>query len=398
MRLCLVSQEYPPETAHGGIGAQTYVKAHGMARLGHDVTVLSHSLDQDRHVKSDGAVRVVRIPSADARLPIATEAVRWLSYSLEVAAELARLEAEQPFDLIDFPEWAAEGYVHLLNRAGAGTTPSLVHLHGPLVMFAEALSWPDKDSEFYRTGSMMEAACLRLADAVISSSDCSAEWVARSYGLKRAEIATVHTGVDRSLFKPSGEAKAERPTIVFVGKIAANKGVEPLAQAALALAAEVPGLRLQLIGRGDDGLRDRLLETARAHGREGLIEPLGFVHRDELPAILSRGHVFAAPSVYEGGPGFVYLEAMACGLPVVACAGSGPSEAVRHDENGLLVPPNDLEALTAALRRLLTDEPLRARLAAGGLGFVAAEADSEQCLRRLEAVYAEVAQRRRSAP
>lgn len=398
MRICLVSQEYPPETAHGGIGAQTYVKAHGMARFGHSVTVLSHSIDTERHAYPDGAVDVVRIPSADGRLPIATEPVRWLSYSLEVAAEIARLHAAAPFDIIDFPEWGAEGYAHLLNRTSWNDVPTLVHLHGPLVMFAHQIGWPDVNSEFYRAGSMMEGACVRLADAVISSSDCSADWCAQYHGLDRGRIVTIHTGVDRRIFRPTPVAKAERPTVLFVGKIAANKGVEALLDAALALVADIPDLRLQMVGGGNEGLSRRLVDRAAAAGQPELLELAGFRRRDELPDILSRAHLFAAPSIYEGGPGFVYLEAMACGLPVVACSGSGASEVVRHEQNGLLVTPGDANELVSALRRLLTDENLRSRLAAGGIQFVAEEADSDQCLRRLEGIYAAVAKERRGAP
>ena len=79
MRIALVSQEYPPETAHGGIGSQTHLKAHGLAARGHDVHVISHSADAARHDYDDGRVRVTRIPGADGRLPIHTDVVRWLT-------------------------------------------------------------------------------------------------------------------------------------------------------------------------------------------------------------------------------------------------------------------------------------------------------------------------------
>src|SRR5262245_57302822 len=118
MRTALVSQEYPPETAHGGIASQTHAKAHGLAALGHEVHVLSHSLDRTRHESFDGPVHVVRVPSGDARLTLHTEIARWLTYSTEIASALAELHARAPFDLIDFPEWGCEGYVHLLNRPG----------------------------------------------------------------------------------------------------------------------------------------------------------------------------------------------------------------------------------------------------------------------------------------
>jgi glycosyltransferase involved in cell wall biosynthesis len=97
--------------------------------------------------------------------------------------------------------------------------------------------------------------------------------------------------------------------------------------------------------------------------------------------------------VYEGGPGFVYLEAMACGLPVIACEGSGASEAVLAGETGLLVPPGDVEALTASLRRLLSDAGARQEMGRRAVQHVRREFDSRACLDRLEAFYRSVAER-----
>ena len=76
MRLALVSQEYPPETAYGGIGTQNYAKAHGLAARGHDVHVIAHSTDDQTHEFDDGPIRVTRIPGADRDLPLATEEAR----------------------------------------------------------------------------------------------------------------------------------------------------------------------------------------------------------------------------------------------------------------------------------------------------------------------------------
>jgi glycosyltransferase involved in cell wall biosynthesis len=136
-----------------------------------------------------------------------------------------------------------------------------------------------------------------------------------------------------------------------------------------------------------------LRNKARDCGSPHLLEFLGFVPRQELPAQLNRAHVFAAPSVYEGGPGFVYLEAMACGLPVIACQGNGVSEIVRHGENGFLVPPRDAESLAQTLRLLLSNENLRRGIGRRARDFVGAEADSRICLERLETFYASVAGR-----
>jgi glycogen(starch) synthase len=390
MRVALVAQEYPPETAKGGIGSQTYLKAHGLAALGHEVHVVSRSPDGRHTTRADKGVTVMRVPGLESRLGLYTEAADWLTYSGEVAAAVAALHEKSPLDVVDFPEWAAEGYVHLLNRTEWNYVPTVVHLHGPLVMFAHMLGWPERDSEFYRVGTAMEGTCVRLADAVFSSSHCSADWCAREYGVGREAIPVLHTGVDTELFRPQATPRPERPTIVFAGKLARNKGVHVLVEAAVRLTGSFPGLQLRLLGRGEEQVLKELRGLAR-HNPD-LLDLPGFVERAQLPDQFSRAHIFAAPSEYEGGPGFVYLEAMACGLPVVACEGSGVAEVVRPGENGLLVPARDIDALAAALRALLESPAQRQAMGEHARRFVLAEADSRACIKKLEAFYTAVAQ------
>lgn len=387
MRICLVSQEYPPETAKGGIGTQTYLKAHGLAALGHEVHVISRSPSGDRSETQTGPVHVLRIPASSVRFPIHTEIADWISYSTEVAVAVSELQARVKLDLVEFPEWACEGYLFLLNRTPWNQLPVVIQLHGPLVMFAHTMNWPATDSEFYRTGTLMEATCLRLADAVYSSSRCSAEWCARHYGLDPNRTPVIHSGVDTEHFRPGDGGKECRPTVVFTGRVARNKGVFELLEASAVLVSEFPDLQLRFLGRGEPKVVEELQAQAASLGCVGLLDLAGFVPRERLPEQLSRAHVFAAPSVYEGGPGFVYLEAMACGLPVIACAGSGAAEVVREGETGFLVPPDDVGALVAKLRLLLGDLQQRERLGTQARKSVLAEADSRSCLRKLEAFY-----------
>jgi len=294
-----------------------------------------------------------------------------------------------------FPEWGAEGYVHLLNQTEWNHIPTIVHIHGPTVMFAHTMGWPEFDSELYRTGSTMEATCLRLADAVSSSSSCSTEWCTKHYALEREPIPTLHTGVDTSLFFPREVPKAERPTIIFVGNIARNKGVDLLLDAVCVLAREFVGLKLRLIGRGDEALSKELAERANASGFPDLLEMAGYVAREELPIHLSQAQVFAGPSTYEGGPGNVYLEAMACGLPVIACSGSGVSELLVDGENGFMVPPKELDALVVRLRELLSDSEKRETMGARARQRIVNEATSNLCLKRLEDFYVEIVDKNR---
>ena len=109
-----------------------------------------------------------------------------------------------------------------------------------------------------------------------------------------------------------------------------------------------------------------------------------------MPQLLCRALVHAAPSRFEAGPGLANLEAMACGLPVVACSGSGSSEVIADGASGLLVPPGDAAALSAALRRLLADAALRARLGSAARAAVEADHEATACVRRYAAFLASV--------
>jgi len=397
MRIALVSQEYPPETAHGGIGSQTYAKAHGLAALGHEVHVLSSAVDNTGCEYWDGPARVTRIPGFRIDMPVYCEPIRWLSYSMRVAEAVWALHSRTPLDVVDFPDWASEGYVHLLNQTEWNHVPTVVQLHGPLVMFAHALGWPDVDSDFYRVGIAMEASCLRLADAVFSSSRCSVQWCAEHYGLDPERVPIIHAGVDTTLFGPRARSKRGRPTVIFVGRIDRAKGVDVLVEACRRLLGEYPDMHLRMLGEGNQELIDDLRSAALDCGGRDLLDLPGFVPRQDLPEQLAAADIFAAPSRYEAGPGFVYLEAMACGLPVIACAGSGVSETVVHEETGLLVPPGDVDALAAALRRLLRNPEERAVMGARARQHVLRTADSRVCLRRLESFYASVVRQRRTS-
>jgi glycosyltransferase involved in cell wall biosynthesis len=228
---------------------------------------------------------------------------------------------------------------------------------------------------------------------VFSSSRCSRNWCAERYGLDPDRVPVLHTGIDTSVFRPAARTSTAHPTIIFVGKLASNKGIALLVDVACLLAAEFPELRLQILGRGSDEIVEQLRGRAQNAGFPELLDFRGFVERHELPRYLSQADVLAVPSDYEGGPGFVYLEAMACGVPVVACRGSGADEAITDGVTGLLVPPRDREALLSVLQLLLRDRNRREEMGMHAAEYVRREADSERCLKRIAAFYGDVVRR-----
>lgn len=390
MNILLVSQEYPPETAHGGIATQALTKAKGLAALGHTVHVISHSIDGERHQISDSNIQVIRIPGLERRFPVMTEIARWLTYSLMVAEEIEHVLGKSDIDIIEFPEWAAEGYFYLLNRKERPLVPVVIHLQGPLVMFGHKIGWPDMQSSFYKTGTHMEAACIHMADAVYSSSECSSQWVRQYYDPRIKKIPVIHTGIDTNMFAPLPVDKYPNKTIIFSGHIVSNKGVTELVEASSKLSQQIPGLRLRILGRGEESFIQKLRKTAEQFYAPDLLEFPGFLPREVLPEELSRAHVFAAPSWYEGGPGFVYLEAMACGLPVIGCTGSGIQENVIHGQNGLLIQPKNTGALEQALRKILSDKDILFRMGRNARSYVEEHCDSINCLKKIEDYYLNV--------
>jgi glycogen(starch) synthase len=365
MNICLVSQEYPPETARGGVSTQTWNKARTLADLGHTVHVLTCAggPGPDVRTETDGGVTVHRIQPPGSEFPVYETPTYWLGYTWSVLRHLHRLREAVPLDVIDFPEYGAEGFAYQLDRTPWNWVPVVVQLHGPLAMFVEHIGWPEKGSDFHRIGTMMEALSIQRADALMACSANIADLTAKFYGVARESIDVVHCGVDAESFRPpASRAKSGRgPIVLFVGNIVGNKGVEVVFEAVLQLRRRYPNIQLRIVGECGS-LAHELQERSRCAGAEANVEFPGFVGRAEMPALYQDADVFCSPALYEGGVANVYIEAMACGCPVVASTAGGAPEAVVDGQTGLLVPPDDVAAVVRSLDRILGDSSLQRRM------------------------------------
>lgn len=373
MRICLVSQNYPPDTAHGGISTQTWNKAHALTALGHSVDVLSCAAAPGPDLTSlvhDGVtVHRMQPPGQESGLEFPTyqEETYWLGYSWSVLRHLRTLMQSRIFDVIDFADYGAEGFAFQMDRT-AQEPAVVVQLHAPLAILAEHIGWPEKDSPLYRTGTFMEELSIKSADALMACSANIADFTSQFYGVRRESIDVVHCGVDTRAFHPNGTRKRspDEPKVLFVGNVAGNKGIEPLFEAVLGLRSKYPKIRLQVLGNCTDSLIDEFHVRAGVVGATANFEFLGFVDRAGLPEFYQRAEIFCSPAQYEGGVANVYLEAMASGCPVIASTAGGAPEAVVDGETGLLVPPNDVPATMQAIDRVLSDATFREHL--GGCG------------------------------
>jgi glycosyltransferase involved in cell wall biosynthesis len=368
MSLCLVSQEYPPETGGGGIGTQTYLRARGLSARGHTVHVVSMSWDDQDRTYDDHGATIHRIRKLDLDVCGYEPSTYWLAYSQAVAAKLARLEKSVKFDVVQFPEYGGEGFLYLSDTWAYRNAKYVVQMHGPLAMFVEHWNWPEAGSVLDRVGCFMEKTSLQYADKLLASSRHTADYCGRAYGVDTSNAGIVYSGIDVNRFlarsTPNGDERS--PRILFVGGLSGGKGLTNLLRVVGRLKSRFPRIVLRAIGRPDAEDREKIESLVAALGVAAHFELAGYVPYESLPEQYAWCDFFAAPSVYEGGPGNVYLEAMSCGRAVVACETGGVPEAVPHMETGLLVKPHDLDALEGAIALLTDDVALRQRLGQAG--------------------------------
>jgi glycosyltransferase involved in cell wall biosynthesis len=188
-------------------------------------------------------------------------------------------------------------------------------------------------------------------------------------GIPTAQVHVVHCGVDHARYHPDrATAKANRPTLTFVGRLRRYKGLDWVLKALPGVLARVPEAKLEIIGDGP--YEQELRRNVAKLQLERAVEFLGFLPGEKKVERLRASWAVLQPSPKEGW-GLTVVEASACGTAVVASDAPGLRDSVRRDETGLLVTYADAPALTDAIVRVLTDMPLRQKLEQGGLAWAA---------------------------
>ena len=194
--------------------------------------------------------------------------------------------------------------------------------------------------------------------------------------IPRDKLVKIAPGIDIKHFVPH-EVKKSRPTLISVGRLVHRKGQDRLVEALPIIKRAIPDVELVFVGEGPR--RKELNRLVKKHNLESSVRFIGRVNYKDLPKYFSLGDVFAMPSrnrlfgLEVEGLGIVYLEASACGLPVIAGDSGGAPDAVIEGETGYVVDGNDIESIAARAIELLSDPKLRARLGQQGRTWVEAE-------------------------
>ena len=240
-------------------------------------------------------------------------------------------------------------FFHTLTEA-AYTGPTVVTVHSALAA-AEA-----------REGTPMHRV-LTAADWVTGCSQSMLEQTRRVVPAIASRSSVVLNGMDTKRITVSS-LPFDPPTVLLLGRLVEEKGFDVGLRACVEVVSVVPGVRILVAGDGP--ARSNLLALVDELGLAEVVEWLGAVSLDDVPAVLGRATVVAVPSCYEEPFGLVAVETGLAGRPVVASAVGGLPEVVEDGVNGLLVAPGDPAALARALLTVLGDRELAARLGTAG--------------------------------
>jgi glycosyltransferase involved in cell wall biosynthesis len=325
----------------------------------------------------------VRYPQLPGTIGL-SGAGRWLYARL--LSEVPRLHRERQFDVIHAHSALPCGQAAaLLSRRL--NIPFVVTLHGLDVfntcfLGGAPAQWRRKASiDVYRAARTTICVSQRIQQLLRD-------------GMQEDIIGTVvYNGTDTNFFSQASARTELRQEleILVVGNLIVAKGHELVLRAIRQLETSFPQLRCRIIGEGPD--RTRIEALSRELGIAERVQFEGRKSRAEVADAMQACSVFVLPSRHEG-LGCVYLEAMACGKPVVACRGQGIEEIIEHGKNGWLIPnwitPSDgLDELAQGLSTLLQSAELRSRLGACARETILASLTLSHQARHLAQVYGE---------
>lgn len=327
------------------------------------------------------ALRQAGIPVETVHLPRSLDPFRLVWSTIEIAAYLRRHRIDVVHTHCSIP-----GVVGRIAAWLAGV-PVVVHtVHG--FHFHESMS------RWARAPYLAaERLCGRITDTLLTQNRSDLEQAEKldiGPPLRRRRIGN---GIDLGRFRPLGrrrEATGAPLQLLCVARFEPVKNHPMLFEAVRRLIDRGVPVRLRLVGEGE--LEPVYRGLVRGMGLDEAVAFLGY--RDDIPRLLAESDVAVLTSRKEGIPRAV-LEAMAMEVPVVATDVPGTREAVRHEETGIAVPLDDVEALAAALTRLAADPELRRRLGAAGRAVALREFDEGPIAETLRKIYrARLASRR----
>jgi glycosyltransferase involved in cell wall biosynthesis len=266
-----------------------------------------------------------------------------------------------------------------LNASSGLNIPVVVTVHG----LPKSLVLPDGSE----TTDYNEFVSFFIFDLVIAVSENVAETLRMHLDPDDYDrVRTIYSGIDLTVFKPLPEIEKQWD-LAFMGRLEAMKSVDLFPEMLYILKPKFPDLVMMMTGEGS--LKGRLFDDFQEQEVASMVDYQGVVEPKDVPVLINKSRIFLYPSRQEPF-GLSIVEAMACGVPVITTDVFGPSEIVTHNQDGIAVPPDDVETLAGAVETLLKDTELRDRISKNALKSVKERFDIKQYAKQLLAIYDEM--------
>jgi glycosyltransferase involved in cell wall biosynthesis len=393
LSILYVTYEYPNLNGSGGGGgiANVYFDlTRRLAELGHDIWVITHANDKEQKYEQNG-VNVWRIPSDPTK---SDTLVRVKSRSEAVDKAIRSLLKKKQFDIIQFPEFNGEGSFFLKSGRAFkkhSRPVIIIRLHSSTKPYKKMNKILTKDEGCILK---LEEEALNLCDAVISP--CEATWTAvkRTMNINRKLFYVIPNSIDTQLFVPVSRPPDEQPFVFgFIGKLSHPKGVDTIVDAFASLVRENPDKKFQLVLIGRDKLRhhqygsfDRWLAEHIPKSVQQRITVKRYISRYKLVNEYQQFHTFLFASRYENFPNTL-MEAMSCGLPVIASQVGGVPELLGKDHLNLTFEAGNTDELSQAMHRMMSDSKLRQKAGAFNRQRIEMQFSTEYITRHCLEVY-----------
>lgn len=355
MRLLFVSQDFPPDV--GGIQTYSWEIGRRLSSRVDEAVLVAPQRDGSHKVDGELNARIYRLATRPDLLP------------LRAIASLPGIARRHRVDVSFHAQWQTAAAAVLSRRISGYPKRIAIAAHGRELLFNQ-LGRGAAGKVFDR----IRDSVLYRADIFLPVSNYTASLVDR-WRAPHQRISVVHNGTDPDHFRPldgSGFRRlisaGDRPLILFVGRLVARKGVATVIESMPRVLESVPDALFAISGDGPilSDLKDRVLEL----NLQNSIRFTGMISYNDLPEVYSAANVFVMPSMNEEpdveGFGIVFLEANACGRPVVGARSGGIPDAIVDGETGILVDAGDVDGLSHELVRLLMDRPLQSRMGMNG--------------------------------
>ncbi|BCW98667.1 MAG: hypothetical protein KatS3mg024_1494 [Armatimonadota bacterium] len=353
MNIAIFASAFYPHV--GGVEELCRQLALESMRKGHRVIILTNRWPRSlpEHEELEG-IPVYRLPF---RVPDGSLKAH-VSYHLthrQIVRRMLGILRKHAVDVLHVQCISSNGYYAMVAKQAMGL-PLVVTAQGELTMDASGI--------YQRSGYMRRTLrrILNVADAITACSRATLqeleEWYATPFG-ERAEV--IHNGIRLADFQDERPLPERPPFILGIGRMVPQKGFDLLIEAF----RRAGTADMDLLVAGDGPELAALKELAAASGLDGRVLFPGKADRQTAAALFRECAFFVLPSRHEPF-GIVNLEAMAAGKAVLATRVGGVPEVVLDGETGILVPPEDVDALAEGIRRLAGDPSLRERLGAAG--------------------------------